>query len=145
MMSLDVVRAIQKTKGEAMAAFHHRVSSILNAASKVPSLESSAAKISASLAAITKSLESSSDTAQSMARDFCTSLAHTYIAALLLEHAVASCSASDLLVLETWCQRQLCTVAKEREVYSMDGLAAQKALLYQGYNEENIFTAQFVR
>merc|ERR1719315_564179 len=37
-MSLDVVRAIQKTKGEAMAAFHHRVSSILKNASNYPTM-----------------------------------------------------------------------------------------------------------
>merc|ERR1711874_877787 len=51
-MSLDVVRAIQKTKGEAMTAFHSRVHNILKLASKSPALATTSYIISQSMADI---------------------------------------------------------------------------------------------
>lgn len=145
-MSLDVVRAIHKTKGEAITAFHFRVKNILQLSSTAPALSKSSSIISQSLSDIISTLQTSPDTVQLMARDFCLSLAHTYIAALLLEQAAVTNCPMDLMVLEKWCQRDLCPVARYgMERYSREMGDKEKELVFQMYDSEATFTTQFVR
>jgi len=145
-MSLDVVRAIQKTKGEAMTAFHSRVHNILKLASKSPALAATSSIITQSMADIINTLQSNPDCVQAMARDFCLSLAHTYIAALLLEHVVHTKSPMDLLVVENWCQRELCPVARfGMQRYSTEKGAGEKELVYQMYVKDETFPPVFIR
>lgn len=145
-MSLDVVRAIQKTKGEAMTAFHSRVHNILKLASNSPALATTSSIISQSMADIINTLQSNPDSVQAMARDFSLSLAHTYIAALLLEHVVHTNCPMDLLVVENWCQRELCPVAKfGMHRYSADNGAKEKELVYQMYVRDETFPPEFIR
>eukprot|EP00090_Calanus_glacialis_P014542 TRINITY_DN23353_c0_g1_i1.p1 TRINITY_DN23353_c0_g1~~TRINITY_DN23353_c0_g1_i1.p1 ORF type:complete len:365 (-),score=121.69 TRINITY_DN23353_c0_g1_i1:50-1117(-) len=145
-MSLDVVRAIHKTKGEAMTAFHSRVKNIIELASKSSALEKTSSIISKSLSDIISTLQSSPDTVQPMARDFCLSLAHTYIAALLMEHAMDTNCPMDLMVVEKWCQRDLCPVAKYgMERYSREMGDKEKELAYQLYDKDATFPPEYIR
>jgi hypothetical protein len=145
-MSLDVVRAIHKTKGEAITAFHHKVTNILHRSSSAPALKKTSIIISQSLSDIISTLQTSQDNLELMARDLCLSLAQIYIAALLLEHAMATHSPVDLLVLENWCQRELCPVARYgMERYSRDMVDKEKELVYQLYHRGAAFPPQCVR
>ena len=145
-MSLDVVRAIHKTKGEAMTAFHSRVHEILTHASNYPTMEKTSSVISKSLANIINTMQSSPDSVQAMARDFCLSLAHTYIAALLLEHALYTGSPIDQMVVEKWCQRELCPVSRfGMNRYSVEEAVKEKQLVYQMYSKDATFPPEFIR
>ena len=81
-MSLDVVRALQKTGGEALVALQSRVEQIVK--TSPPALTSSGSVISSSMSNIVKTIHANPDKIQANARDLCLSIAHTYIAALLL-------------------------------------------------------------
>lgn len=81
-MSLDVVRALQKTGGEALVALQARVEQIVQ--NSPPSLTASGTAISSSMSNILKTIHSNPERIQASARDLCLSIAHTYIAALLL-------------------------------------------------------------
>ena len=81
-MSLDVVRALQKTGGEALVALQSRVETIVK--SSPPALVHTATGISQAMSNILKTIHSNPDKIQANARDLCLSIAHTYIAALLL-------------------------------------------------------------
>ena len=81
-MSLDVVRALQKTGGEALVALQARVEQIVQ--NSPPSLTASGTAISSSMSNILKTIHFNPERIQASARDLCLSIAHTYIAALLL-------------------------------------------------------------
>lgn len=83
-MSLDVVRALQKTKGEALVAFKNKIESVLKAASAVDDFKEASEKIRGAVDQIVERVSKNPDQVQVMARDLTTSLAHTYIAALLI-------------------------------------------------------------
>ena len=145
-MSLDVVRAIHKTKGEAMTAFHSRVQGILTQAIRCPAMSNTSSIISKSLANIINTMQSNPESVQAMARDFCLSLAHTYIAALLLEHAMYSGCPIDQMVVEKWCQRELCPVSRfGMDRYSVDEGVKEKQLVYQMYKKDATFPPEFAR
>ena len=81
-MSLDVVRALQKTGGEALVALQSRVEEIVKSAPS--SLVDTGASVSLAMSNILKTIHANPDKIQANARDLCLSIAHTYIAALLL-------------------------------------------------------------
>ena len=81
-MSLDVVRALQKTGGEALVALQSRVEEIVKSAPS--SLVDTGAAVSLAMSNILKTIHANPDKIQANARDLCLSIAHTYIAALLL-------------------------------------------------------------
>ena len=83
-MSLDVVRALQKTNGEALVAFKSKIESELNAASAVSGFREASAEIRRSVDQIVEKVSKNPESLQLMARDLTVSLAHTYIAALLI-------------------------------------------------------------
>ena len=85
------------------------------------------------------------DQLQHVARDLTTSLAHVYIAALLLEDAVATRDPSDVLTCARWVSsRQLLTLAPG-EQYSRAAQAQEEDLVYQNYSQENTWKSTFVR
>ena len=83
-MSLDVVRAITKTKGEALVALVTKVDSVMSTARTVPSLEDVSEKTSRAVKDMVTSVRDNPDRIEAMARDLCVSIAHTYIATLLI-------------------------------------------------------------
>ena len=145
-MSLDVVRAIQKTKGEAMNAFVSRVSQILKQASKQAATDKSVEVIQKSLSDIILCLQSGPEYVEAMSRDFCISLANTYIAALLLEHAIYTKCDIDRHVVISWCRRELCPAMKNGiEQYTRKFINQEKELVFQGYNPSSTFPAMHIR
>ena len=83
-MSLDVVRAITKTKGEALVALVTKVDSVMSTARTVPSLEDVSEKTSRAVKDMVTSVRDNPGRIEAMARDLCVSIAHTYIATLLI-------------------------------------------------------------
>ena len=83
-MSLDVVRAISKTKGEALVALASKVDSVMEKSRTVPSLEDVSGKVSRAVKDLATAVRDNPDNIEAMARDLCVSIAHTYIATLLI-------------------------------------------------------------
>lgn len=67
------------------------------------------------------------------------SLAHTYVAALLVDHCCSpQASESDLRALEQWAaERDLAPVATRAAGYGGDAAAGGRELVYDGYDEAN--------
>ena len=83
-MSLDVVRALQKTKGEALVAYKRKIERVLDSASAVDDFKEASTEIRRAVDQIMKRVSQNPENLQLMARDLTVSLAHTYIAALLI-------------------------------------------------------------
>jgi len=142
--SLDVLRALQKTRGEAMVALQERVAAAAAAAG--PALQEPAAAVTRALQQLQTSLQAGPEAAQAMARDFSFSLAQTFIAGLLLEQAAGSRLPADCTVATRWCQRELCPVsALGWDRYSPASTAEDREMVYQGYSRENASPPLFVR
>ena len=80
--ALDTVRAINKTRGAALAALVARVDKI--AAEAEAEQTDTAAAVARAAHALAAAAEECGEQLQHLARDLTTSIAHTYIAALLL-------------------------------------------------------------
>jgi len=145
-MSLDVVRAITKTKGEALVALVTKVDSVMSTARTVPSLEDVSEKTSRAVKDMVTSVRDNPDRIEAMARDLCVSIAHTYIATLLIEHALETGDDTDMMVCRSWCQsRQLCTVSSGSDNYSDTVARQEEALVYENYDIEKTFDSKFIR
>ena len=84
MMSLDVVRALSKTKGEALIALKKKILSVTGAAEGVDELEEAGRKVETAVDQLLKSVVSNQENIEVVARDLTVSIAYTYIAALLI-------------------------------------------------------------
>ena len=126
--ALDTVRAINKTRGAALAALVARVDKI--AAEAGAELADTGAVVARAMHALAAAVEERGEQLQHLARDLTTSIAHTYIAALLIgeytpmlsltsqttaataEHAASTRAPGDLLVARRWAgSRPLVTLA----------------------------------
>ena len=142
--SLDTVRAIHKTGGAALAAMLARVERAAAGAATGP-LADTGAEVARAGRQLVAAVRTHQDQLQHVARDLTTSLAHVYIAALLLEHAVATRDPSDVLTCARWVSsRQLLTLAPG-EQYSRAAQAQEEDLVYQNYSQENTWKSTFVR
>ena len=83
-MSLDVVRALSKTKGEALIALKKKILSVTGAAKGVDELEEAGRKVETAVDQLVKSVVSNQENIEVVARDLTVSIAYTYIAALLI-------------------------------------------------------------
>ena len=83
--ALDTVRAINKTRGAALAALVARVDKIAaEAMAAGAELADTAAVVARAMHALAAAAEERGEQLQHLARDLTTSIAHTYIAALLI-------------------------------------------------------------
>ena len=73
-----------------MIALKSHVDSVVAGARHVPGLVSSCDQVSGAMADIVTCVQRHQDNIQTMARDLSVSIAHTYIAALLLDHAITT-------------------------------------------------------
>merc|ERR1719450_261761 len=136
-MSLDVVRAISKTRGEALVALSSKVASVVDTSRTVPGLEDVSEKVARAVKDVVTSVRDNPERIEAMARDLCVSIAHTYIATLLIEHALETGADSDIMVCRRWCQsRQLCTVSGS-DSYSDTMARQEENLVYENYDMEN--------
>ena len=83
-MSLDVVRALSKTKGEALIALKKKILSVTGAAKGVDELGEAGRKVETAVDQLVKSVVSNQENIEVVARDLTVSIAYTYIAALLI-------------------------------------------------------------
>lgn len=142
-MSLDVIRALIKTNGEALKAFEAKVSAVADQASKSNqnTIKDASKAIRQSSRGILRFASDRPDQLEKASRDLSVSLAHTYIATLLTEHALSDfASESDVLTLRHWLQRDLSPVSTK---YSQgdyeDDVKIYQSLVFEGYNPNELF------
>ncbi len=147
-MSLDVVRALVKSKGEALAAFKARIDEITRKAqlSNIVEVKRASSEIrNATEATVTFAMENSG-VLEVAARDFAFSLAHTYIAALLLEHCLSDSSATlDTATLTRWiASRDLSPVAVNARKSAYDReIHTDRDFVFDGYDEANSYASPY--
>ena len=152
-MSLDVLRAVEKTKGEALKAFKIRISQIVNRASSHKELEQSCTHISQALDDLLMFAVKEPNKMAKAARDFATSLAQVYIAALLVNHASFICESTpprdrlnDLMTVKAWMYRDLVPVVTQNRIGAYETSDEQVFnFIYDGYSENDLIAPTFVR
>ena len=141
-MALDVMRAMAKTKGEALRAFKNRVSNILQIASKSndPAVTTALQSVKSALFGLidfTSQNQSELSVMEMAGRDFAVSLAHIYIGSLLIEHALATGNELDAITARQWTiSRDMCPVVTKSKANAYrlqrEGNHIQ-ALAFEGY------------
>jgi len=133
-MAMDVFRALSKSGGEALSAFHSRVDSILRQGDRASGLSRAVTALHTAVTSLT-ALDCLK-LPQAAARDLSVSLAHVYIGALLVEQAVHSQHPGDVLAAEDWsCGRDLVPVVTRahRGEYSSQRTQEHRMMVYQMY------------
>ncbi|XP_033924311.1 acyl-CoA dehydrogenase family member 11-like [Melopsittacus undulatus] len=138
-LSLDVLRSLSKSQGQAMAAFLSSVQRKLDLASSTGGLEPAVGQTRAALGRLEQFLRAAGPkgplTMELAARDFSYTLARIYTGALLIEHAArpgASCT--DIAAARRWCSQELCPVAVELDngSYEADAALVDAVLVDEG-------------
>ncbi|XP_012946238.1 acyl-CoA dehydrogenase family member 11 [Aplysia californica] len=107
-LSLDVLRAIQKSSGSVLLHFRDEVTARLLPAKEVGDLEQSACRVEVAMGQVLgAAAQMSPDQLQMAARQFAYSLARIYMGALLLDHAAYSKTAADVCCAQRWCEQDL--------------------------------------
>lgn len=78
-LSLDVLRAITKTRGEVLVAFHKSVMSKVEKASQTPELKEQGHRVKEATLKVMNFVQSNPDKAQIAARDLAYSLSRIYM------------------------------------------------------------------
>ncbi|KAG7160259.1 Acyl-CoA dehydrogenase family member 11-like [Homarus americanus] len=138
-MSLDFLRAMAKSKGEALTAVYDDVKARIEEVTSIMTedLQDSCHKVTQSMDELTSFLQQHPHLIQPAARDIATSVAHIYIGSLLLEHAAWEKSSNSKEVAKRWCQQRLTCLTLDE--YSADN----KALYMEGYNLSEIYGPMF--
>ena len=149
-MALDVMRALTKTKGEALRVFRNRILSILRSASTQASNNSADPNITATCQSLKSAIHNLIDFVSNnqseitvmeyAGRDFAVSLAHIYIGALLLEQAVATQNISDCVVARNWTlTRDMCPVMTmhQSNMYRLQKGKDSYDLVFEGYDPQD--------
>lgn len=132
-MSLDVVRAISKTRGEALTAFYSRVSGIVATAEGHAELGACAEKLQVAVTRMLTMVKENPEMLEYAARDFALSLATTYIAALLIEHALVTKEARAVEVARMWGSRDMAPLLGRTNEYTRQESDMQRDLVYANY------------
>ncbi|NXD70769.1 ACD11 dehydrogenase, partial [Eolophus roseicapillus] len=128
-LSLDVLRSLSKSQGQAMAAFLSSVRSKLELALSTGGLEPAVRQTRAALGRLEQFMRAAGSkgalTMELAARDFSYTLARTYTGALLIEHAARpDASSTDIAAARRWCSQELCPVAAGLDNGSYEAEAA---------------------
>ncbi|KAM8992707.1 acyl-CoA dehydrogenase family member 11-like [Ara ararauna] len=128
-LSLDVLRSLSKSQGQAMAAFLSSVQRKLDVAPSTGGLEPAVRQTRAALGRLEHFLRAAGSkgalTMELAARDFSYSLARIYTGALLIDHAARPrASPTDIATARRWCSQELCPVALELDNGSYEAEAA---------------------
>ncbi|NWX00561.1 ACD11 dehydrogenase, partial [Caloenas nicobarica] len=136
-LSLDVLRSLTKSQGQALAAFSSAVQKRLELAASIAELGPAVKQMHDAIGRLARFVQGAGSkgtvTMELAARDFSYSLARIYAGALLTEHAARPGAAStDISAARRWCCQELCPVATELQNGSYeDGAAlADSALVY---------------
>lgn len=147
-MSLDVLRALAKSKGQVLVAYHQRIEEILNS-SKSSSLSESCILLERYLSQLVTFAQKHPDKLEYFARDFAFGLARTLAGALLLEHASWSGAVdSDRAAADRWLsQRDLLaeslTTGHGKSRNNQLSQQLDDALVYDGYDQKHILSPLF--
>nr|XP_008113260.1 PREDICTED: acyl-CoA dehydrogenase family member 11 [Anolis carolinensis] len=141
-LSLDVLRSIHKSHGDAMQAFLSSAQAKMASALGSPDLKTSVQVVQKSLQKLQKFSEEmgpkETSEAQMAARDFAYSLALIYGGVLLLEHgARTKASSADIAAAQRWCLLQdLCPVSRAEEAgaYKMAAATMDTTLVFEGHS-----------
>jgi hypothetical protein len=140
-LSLDVLRALAKTKGAALRSFHESVNQRIAAATQNPQLKDSALKVQQASNEIVAFAAKNVDKMEIAAREFAYSLARTYMGMLLLEHAAwQNATEQDVWVAKSWCEQDLTPVvtAMETNCFSKDAASTEYKVVFEGYEEAKL-------
>jgi len=135
-LSLDVVRAVQKTKGEVLQAFLSKVTQIDQMAEKSPQLKKVSSKVLDAVQQSFAMISKNPELLEHGARDFAFTLAHTYIATLLVEFALKTGSELDCEVASAWILNKpdLAPILNKKQSYSDAALNMNRQIVFQNYN-----------
>ena len=139
-MSLDVMRALTKSKGAALPALNSRLNTIVTSAEAAPALAAPCSALRRAATAL--SALRVEEVPQAAARDLSTSLARTYIGGLLVEHALLTGRGEDALAAGDWCAAwELVAVVGrlERGEYREERVGDTRDMVYSGYHPDNTF------
>ena len=147
-LSLDVLRALAKSKGQVLLAYHNRIRDVLNSTTD-PSLSEGCVLLEKHLAQLVSFAQNYPDQLEYVARDFAFGLARTLAGALLLEHASWSGAVdSDKAAAKRWMtQRDL--LPQSLVEGHASGLSIQNvqqlddALVFDGYDPKHVLSPFF--
>ncbi|GAB6025788.1 hypothetical protein CHUAL_011768 [Chamberlinius hualienensis] len=135
-LSLDVLRATMKTKGEVLTAFRSVVKRNVSSALTHPDLQESAKNVLKALEDVEMFIQKRSDVLELAARDLAFSLAEIYIGSALIEHATwDKANKIDIVTAQRWCRRNLkaCVVNDQLGTYTNGSILDDRALVMEGY------------
>jgi len=132
-MSLDIVRAIRKTKGEVLRAFTARIQQIAKQVEGHTGLNKPGKQIEETTLKVVGLLSGSPGLLQFCGRDLALSLAHLYIGALLVHHASRTGSGIDVDVAVGWLDRDLAPLLTRKHLYSTGYINTQYNIVYDEY------------
>jgi hypothetical protein len=137
-LSLDVLRAIQKSNGSVLVTFGKEMTRRLSAVKASPTIElhESAIKVQRDMERTLDFAQKHTKKLELAARDFAYGLARTYMAMLLLEHAAWKYAGKDdIVAANRWCQQDLAPVCQQQlnGNYEDTVPSTEFSLVYAGY------------
>ncbi|XP_076452464.1 acyl-CoA dehydrogenase family member 11-like [Babylonia areolata] len=135
-LSLDVLRALAKSKGAVLHAFNAEVNSRLQAAAGITELRQASDKVRKGAESIVGFAASHTSQLEVAARDFAFSIARVAVGALLIDHAASSVGTEqDVYAALRWCDKDLTPVLtmEADKAYSLDAMTADRCLVFDGY------------
>ncbi|XP_076061190.1 acyl-CoA dehydrogenase family member 11-like [Oratosquilla oratoria] len=139
-MSLDMVRALIKTGGEAVTELHKDVKERIAGIQKNSvknDMETSCIKVTKSLDQVLGFMQKHPELIQVAARDIAISFAHIYTGALLLEFASWEPNAVNMEVAGRWCEQPLVVISPRQYNFNNDNI------VMDGYQPKNVHGPMF--
>ena len=152
-MSLDMLRAIEKTNGDALKALKSRITHIVASTSSHSDLSIVGKNIRQKLDDLVSFAEEEPNKMGEAARDFATSLAQIYIATLLVGHASSlrnytshADQHSDIMAIKAWMHRDLAPAVTQNKGGAY-GTSNEQTFdfVYDGYSKNELIAPTFVR
>ncbi|XP_051923465.1 acyl-CoA dehydrogenase family member 11-like [Hippocampus zosterae] len=142
-LSMDVLRCVNRSSGMVLHAYFTHVKSLLAAASSVSSLDPAIRAVDGALSELEGFVEEATTKVpgylELAARDLAYSLARIYMGALLIDHASwKGASPADVYAALRWCEQDLSIVAfnKAKGCYNANCPDLDSALVYDQANED---------
>ncbi|KAK7483393.1 hypothetical protein BaRGS_00025333 [Batillaria attramentaria] len=135
-LSLDVLRAMAKSRGGVLKAFAENVGTRLQSAAGREELVGSTNKVAKGVEDVLAFAAKNTSILETAARDFAFSIARVAIGAMLIEHAASGVgTAQDVYTAQRWCEKDLVPVlaASEANAYSLESVMADRQLVFDGY------------
>ncbi|XP_061162322.1 acyl-CoA dehydrogenase family member 11-like [Saccostrea echinata] len=133
-LSLDVLRAITKSKGEVLVAFHDDVISKVTKVSRVQELQDQGHRVKEATLQVMNFVQKNPDKLNMAARDLAYSLTRIYMGAILLDHAVeCGLTQTDTQTARRWCEKDLSLVVTNHKLGHYNSSKEDLRLVYEHY------------